>query len=325
MGNERTIKAPEFAAYEASGAHSGPLGAATSNVNVYSTPNGTGQAQDFVGGYIYTIGNQTSYLKKDSGIYQTWQLLGSQNSSLGWPMTSETCTTSVCYVRFQKGYVTWRIGANAIYQVTGAQADLYATLGGPTGQLGAATGTTTSASTGTKQSFENGTIYTNAGHTTYFKQESGIYQTWLRLGAENSTLGLPLSSETCTSSVCSAEFSNGYVTWQIGSSSVYYVQPPQSAVYTNAGGPNGVLGAPTTSANRYATQNGTGAAQDFVGGYVFSTAKSNSYLRKNSAIYQTWAAQGSQWSTLGWPITDEVCTSKTCTVEFQNGDLVWNL
>lgn len=284
---------------------------------------GSGTVQRFEGGSVYVSAAASTWLLNRSALTQSYTARGGPTGALGWPTGPETCGTSTCAETFEKGVLTWS-GATGVKSVTGAIATAYAADGGYSGLFGVAAtevGSYPQAGGGSAQDFVGGYYYLRGDTAFGLRKASGIFQRYSASGSQSGPLGWPASVETCTSSTCWISFQKGSIGWSSGTGTRMITERVQ-AVYDGAGGATGVLGMPSSELGAYGA-NGGGSAQDFVGGYVYLTSTTGVYLRKNSAIFQRYSALGSQNSALGWPTSSETCTSSSCTVTFQKGEITW--
>lgn len=72
------------------------------------------------------------------------------------------------------------------------------------------------------------------------------------------------------------------------------------------------------------TANGGGWTQEFTKGYIYvSRAGYSAGLRKDSGIFQRYAAAGSQYGAYGWPRFSERCGATTCLAAFDRASIGW--
>lgn len=311
------------AAYAAAGRYTGPLGVAAS-APVSFNVNGGGSAQSFAGGHIYSSQAGTFALRKSSGIFAAYAAQNSQYGPLGWPASDETCTANGCQVIFTGGTITWS-AATGVFAVTGNFNTVYAALGRSTGVLGAAASSPTSFTAnggGSAQSFAGGYIYSSPAGTFHQRKNSAIFAAYAAQGSQYGALGWPSSEETCTATTCQTTFTGGTITWS-AEAGVRVVSGPIEVAYAAAGRYTGILGVATSGPGNFTT-NGGGQAQSFVGGHIYSSPAGTYHLRKNSAIFASYAAQNSQYGALGWPASNETCGATGCQVIFTGGTVTWS-
>jgi len=72
------------------------------------------------------------------------------------------------------------------------------------------------------------------------------------------------------------------------------------------------------------TANGGGWTQEFTKGYIYvSRAGYSAALRKDSGIFQRYAAANSQYGAYGWPRFSERCGTTTCLAAFDRASIGW--
>jgi len=319
-GGVARVDGPRYPVYSAQGLDQGALGVPLQRDQATSAAGG-GSTQRFSGGVIHTSAAGTFHLRSASALYQTYAAAGGPGGRYGWPTSDENCVgTTSCAVTFQDGAFGWtpRGGVQEV-----RQASAYAQAGGATGALGAPTGPPSFRGDREVQEFTGGATYwARSGGALHLRSGSLITQAWTRSGAEQGPWGWPVSSESCSATACTTEFQRSVVSWT-PNGGVRSTEGPFLEVYRSSGGPKGVLGAATSAPGRY-PQNGGGSAQVFQGGFLYQATGSDVVLlRRGSAIYQRYAALGSQSGRLGWPVTSETCGAAGCSVRFQNGEITW--
>jgi uncharacterized protein with LGFP repeats len=303
------------------GGDQGVLGLPTTDLLNFTTANGPGSAQGFVGGYVYSYNGQYQYLRKNSAIFAAYEKAGSQYGSLGWPISSETCTSTTCAVEFQNGVLGWTSKTGVTTLAPELLAAWRAQGGIP--QLGAPLASATVDAARVSQPTSAGTLYSVGGQGFLLRNGSAITGSFTAAGGPTGSFGWPTAGETCGTNKCWTPFERGVIGWT-DRSGVNSVTGAFATAYDQAGGPTGILGLPITASLPY-TVSGGGSAQDFEYGYVYGTPTTTAVgLRKNSGIFQYYGSTGSQYGSLGWPTSVEQCpTTSLCWTEFQRGTVTW--
>lgn len=315
---ERTLVGP----YLKAGGPTGPLGLPASPAETI-TASGGGVLQRFAGGTLYSAAGSDAALRNNSSITQRYLELGGPAGPLGWPTGSEQCDAATCSVAFQNGLIGWS-STGGIHEVVSPVLAGYLASGGPTGLPGVpiSGGFRSPANGGgTAQDFAGGYVYVSPAGNAFLRKSSGILQRYAQANSQNGPFGWPAGSEDCTTGSCSVNFQNGVIAWT-RTGGVQELTGSMLATYRAAGGVTGELGLPT-SAEFATASNGGGRAQVFARGFAYASAAGVAYLRSNSGIQQRYALEGSQYGPLGWPKGPEVCTSGSCSVEFQHGAITW--
>lgn len=138
-------------------------------------------------------------VKTTGAIGSYWE---SHLSQLGYPLSVEACNGPICSQKFSRGQVTWSSAAGTHVVKNGFNA-YYDRQGGVGGVLGGATVEESPLTAGGAQQTFLGadgarrtTIWhPRQGRVVLMKSDGAIYSLWRQLGAENSGLGYPTSSE----------------------------------------------------------------------------------------------------------------------------------
>ena len=198
------------AAYASLGGASGSFGARMSGI-IPIPQNGGGLGQAFAGGSIYVKSGGGAFGVSGSFL-SLYFSFGGAAGALGWPMSSETCTSAGCSQAFERGTMyrgatgAARIGAPAIEAA-------YASLGGASGIFGSRMSNLIPIwqnGGGQGQVYAGGSIYLKPG-VGAFGVSGPILGFYFSLGGAAGSLGWPTSGETCTTSSCSQAFEGGTV------------------------------------------------------------------------------------------------------------------
>jgi uncharacterized protein with LGFP repeats len=209
--------------------------------------------QAFQNGTLYSApGVGTFYAQ--GGIGYTWMSRGAENGPLGYPSGDQLCGLAGggCAQDFQYGSVFWSpaTGAQVVSGPTRAKYDAVGRergiLGYPTVEMacGLVRG-------GCFQVFQHGTVYQSPAGT--YIAKGGLGHTWMLLGAENGSMGYPVSDEYCglRENGCFQLFENGSV-YYAPATGAYAVDGPIRDAWLAQGAENGWWGYPTGKPQRVA-------------------------------------------------------------------------
>lgn len=166
-------------------------------------------------------GIQPLYYSNDNSTVAAYYTLnlGGTAGKYGFPISAETCQSGACVQKFQFGNVYWSaaggiqpVWTNGSPQTVGGY---YESLGGPTSALSYPAGAEQCKSTICYQRFLSGFVTWSASTGLQIVNTSKeIGQAWLSRGGVDGALGIPRSSEQCSSSTsCSQSFMNGTIRW----------------------------------------------------------------------------------------------------------------
>ena len=210
------VGSPEMeAAYATLGGTAGAFGSVTSGLLPISQ-NGSGLGQTYQGGSIYWKASTGAY-GVSGPIRARYFSGGGAAGALGWPTAAGVCgqTDGECSQKFERGMIVWSLAAGASLGLESIE-NLYATLGGATGELGDRASGLISISQnggGTGQVFEAGSIYSSAAGTWAVTGEiRGLYFAWQ--GAAGA-LGWPSAAPVCglADGGCTQAFQHGTIVW----------------------------------------------------------------------------------------------------------------
>ena len=201
------------AAYAAKGGISGSLGWPRTNTTlIATTANGSGYAQGFIGGYIYTSSLGTFTF--DVAGQQAYAAAGGVRGALGWPKADPVCDATGCTQAFQAG-ILYIPKTGKPFAVTESRiATYYADHGGQAGSFGYPTtntvlSITTKNGRGYAQAFTGGYIYATSLGT--YAVTGPILVKYRAAKAQNGIYGFPKSDATCDSGVCTQTFAHGTI------------------------------------------------------------------------------------------------------------------
>lgn len=140
-------------------------------------------------------------------------------------------------------------------------------------------------------------------------------------GGTSGPLGALVGARPCpvSLSACWNEYERGYIGWSRGGGAHLVTDASILASYQGRGGPGGALGVPLGPASSFATSNGDGTAQNFQGGYLYSSSAGVFLVAPNTSAASLWVTTGWIRGSLGWPIGDQRCGVQACSQEFQHG------
>jgi uncharacterized protein with LGFP repeats len=308
-----------YQTYMADGGANGVLGVPTSNPTAVTDPNGNGGDQIYTGGVIHTSAAGTFVVL--GAIMTEFSAQGWIRGALGWPTANQVCTSVGCSQAFAGGGIykttngkAYTVSGSAIVTELAAKGGI-AKLGYPTSEL---TTITDPNGNGTTQNFVNGTIHSDAVGT--FLVSGPIMTEFSKMGWVRGDLGWPTAEETCASTgVCSQTFQHGTIYQAKSTSAAFSVASGAIATEFAARGGVASLGYPTTDPVAVTDPNGNGTDQRFVGGMIHSSAAGTFLV--SGAMLTEYSALGWIRGSLGWPASEQTCTSTGCAQTFQNGTI----
>lgn len=317
-----SLRAPEIAAaYANSGGPRGPLGAVSSAV-MRIDARGGGVAQAFERGSIYYRYTYGAFIVLRPNLVRYWAT-GGPVGSFGWPTGNEACQNSgaTCTQQFQQGKM-YRSYSDVSRTSTDAIFSLYGSTGGSRGRLGVTGSDLISIASnggGLAQAFASGSIYAKNGSAPFIVSGQ-MRAKYFALGGSAGSIGWPSSAELCNSGsvVCSQKFDGGKLYRSLGD----VARTSTDAIfnlYGSLGGAGGSLGA-TSSDLLNVAANGTGKAQAFVNGSIYSKATSGTWAVQGKVLARYFQLSGAAGS-LGWPTGALSCNSTTCSQRFEGGTI----
>lgn len=309
------------AAYRTAGGPAGSLGwPVSATTDIDGGANGSGRTQGFASGMTYLY--QGTVVTLTSALQKAYIAGGWVRGALGWPTAQPICSgDGSCVVSLQHGSL-YQPGTAGGFAITNSSiADAYVASGGSTGPLGAPTTATTQILTpsnggGYAQGFKGGMIYASALGT--FTLTPPIQKGFVEAGWLRGSLGWPNTVAVCDAAGCVQTFQGGTL-YAPASGGAFSITDPEISAYYNANGAySGLLGFPTTATANIATPtSGSGFAQGFTGGYIYSSAQGTYSVV--GAMGPKFLAAGWLRGSLGWPIAEAVCADSTCSQAFQQG------
>jgi uncharacterized protein with LGFP repeats len=302
--------------YQTAGGLTGSWGIPTSAMNAVIGAASPGSGQNF---------EKIQLLTSDAGAFVVQQQLrtaygaaGWVRGVLGWPVGDTVCATSTrCYQEFVGGALTLNSGVT--FMVSGAAAETYGESGGPSGSLGFPTSAMNPISglSGSGQNFQRGQILNSSAGA--FILSGPMFTAYKAFGWVRGPLGFPLSDAACESGTCSQEFQGGELVVPASGAAYVIASGPIGEKYLASGGPSGPLGYPTSAANPISGLSGSG--QNFQRGQILNSS-AGAFIIPSGPVFNAYKAFGWVRGALGFPLSDAVCASGTCSQEFQGGELV---
>jgi len=283
----------------------------------------SGCRQEFQKGWIYWT-SATGAWKISGGIGKYWIKHGADRNILGYPISNEQCglVNDGCYQEFQKGHVYWTstTGAN---RISGGIGNFWIKNGADNNILGYPTSNEQCglANNGCHQEFQKGWIYWTSA-TGAQRISGGIGRHWIKHGADNNTLGYPISSEQCglVNAGCVQEFQKGRIYWT-STTGAQRVSGGIDKRYLAINADNSFLGYPASGETVLASG---GVYQQFENGRIYWKTKLGAWEIRGG-IGKYWIKHGADNNTLGYPISSEQCglANDGCYQQFQNGRIYW--
>lgn len=208
-----------------------------------STNYGPGQnVKQFDGGTVVESDGVRAVLI-DPQLLAYWNSSGGFNGSLGAPMSSAQKASGTVEQTFKKGTVL-RDSSGTVRTIDSTFLAEWKAGGGVSNPLGTPTGnaTTVSANGGGKvYPLTKGAMYSYDGKVTTLPSGT-ILTAYNKAGGASGTWGWPVTQPRCTTTECSADFTNGVAVWSKlrGTQFTPYTQIPQVPVDPNA--KNNLLG-----------------------------------------------------------------------------------
>ena len=273
-----------------------------------------GTVQRFQGGRIYATSNQTYIVH--GGIGDRYSIIGADSGYLGLPASDEISISGGVYQQFQNGRIYWT-ASTAGWDLTNDIVDLYTNLGGQSGFLGYPTGGITSITSGSRQQFQGGAIYTTGSGM--FVVHGGIGARYSTIGSESGYIGLPTSDETAIPNGVYQQFQNGRIYWssKTGARDVHGAIQKR---YLDLGSDSGFLGFPISNE----VQIYGGVYQQFQNGRIYWSSKTGAW-EVHGAIGSSYLRLGAEQSRLGYPTTGEIANTSESGVyqNYYGGTIAW--
>ncbi|MFC8410552.1 LGFP repeat-containing protein, partial [Arthrobacter sp. NPDC057259] len=178
---------------------------------------------------------------------------------------------------------------------------------------------------GCYQNFQNGAIIWSPTTGAQPSPNGPIRDTWQKTGYERGTLGYPTTPQTCglKDGGCYQNFQNGAIIWSPATGAFSSQNGPVRDSWKASGFERGSLGYPTSE--QTCGLKDSGCYQNYQNGAIIWSPTTGAQISPTGPIRDTWAANGYERGTLGYPTSPITCTptEDTCTQTYQNGLISW--
>ena len=258
-----------------------------------------------------------------SAILAHYSAIGGASSYLGQVNGGEYAVPGGRAQNFTGGRVYWSpvTGAQAVH---GAVLAHYLAIGGPSSALGLPTSDESPSADGAGR-------YNNfaSGGALYWSPQAGAHEVhgaidgkWGQLGWETGPHGYPMTDEQATADRAGRynDCQDGSVYWspKTGARSIHGAIKGK---WAQSQWESGFLGYPVT--DELSTPDGSGRYNEMQGGSIYWTPSTGAHSVQG-VIKASWAAQGWERGTLGYPTSDEHSVPGGRQSDFQGGSLFWN-
>jgi GH25 family lysozyme M1 (1,4-beta-N-acetylmuramidase) len=250
-------------------------------------------------------------------------------SVLGRAWGGVTCglTNGGCYQIFQGGAILWSPSSGAHTSNNGAIRGAYQSTGFENGPLGYPVMGPEFCGLkngGCYQMFQGGAILWSGATNAQISKNGPIRSTYAGTGFENGYLGYPASGQICglKKAGCYQMFQGGAILWSPGTGAHPSPFGAIRGTYGSFGFENGRPGYPT-SPEHCGSKNG-GCYQMYETGAIVWGPGLGAFFSPFGAIRGVWASQGFEYGWMGYPLSNETCsTSTNCRQVFQGAILTW--
>ncbi|MHA7191138.1 hypothetical protein ACX80N_12710 [Arthrobacter sp. MDT2-16] len=323
VGAHATINGAIRNVWQSSGFETGPLGYPTSAKTCGLRDGGC--YQNFQRGAILWSSTTGAHMSPNGAIRNTYAANGFENGGLGYPTGPQICgiTANGCYQDFQGGAIHWTSTTGA-HATGGDIRRAWAGSSYETGRLGYPTSGETCGlvNGGCYQNFQGGAILWSSTTGARTSPNGAIRNAYAANGFERSGLGYPTSNETCglVNGGCYQNFQGGAILWTSTTGARITGGEIRNA-YAASGFETGGLGYPTSN-ETCGLVNG-GCYQNFQGGAILWSPTTGARVT-GGQIRAAYAASGFETGRLGYPTSNETCTTATnCKQTFQRGTITW--
>lgn len=280
-----------------------------------------GCLQNYTNGTVYWSPSSGAYVVAPGPLQDAWAARGWEASDLGYPVADRRCGLAAggCLQTFQAGTLySSSIGAFAVR--SGAVGDYWAARGWEAGVLGYPTGEQVTTSTGSRQPFQEGTVYaTSSGTAAVLQGPIGTY--WAGQRWEQGPLGHPRGDQRCglSSGGCLQTFDGGTI-YSSTPGGTHAVSGAIAEAWGAERWEQGPLGYPT--GDLLCTLPAGGCLQAFQGG-TYYTSPAGTRSVPNGAISSYWGSTGWERGPLGYPTNQQRCDLRNggCVQSFEGGSV----
>ncbi len=236
-------------------------------------------------------------------------------------------TNGGCYQSFQGGAVLWSPASGAHASTNGAIRGAYQSTGFENGVLGYPVMGPEQCGLkngGCYQMFQGGAILWSGATNAQISPNGPIRTAYSETGFENGYFGYPVSGQICglRDGGCYQMFQGGAMLWSKASGAQPSTFGAIRGAYAALGFENGRAGYPT-SREFCGSKNG-GCYQMYQTGAMVWGPGLGAFFSPFGAIRGVWASQGFEYGWMGYPLTNETCSSSSnCQQVFQGAVLTW--
>ena len=236
-------------------------------------------------------------------------------------------TNGGCYQIFQGGAVLWSPASGAHTSKNGAIRGAYQSTGFENGVLGYPVMGPEYCGLrdgGCYQMFQGGAILWSASTDAQISANGPIRNAYAAAGFENGFLRYPVSGQICglKNAGCYQMFQGGAILWSSNTGAFLSTFGAIRGTYAAYGFENGQPGYPTSP--EYCGSKNGGCYQMYETGAIIWGPGLGAFFSPFGAIRGVWASQGFEYGWMGYPLSNETCsTSTTCQQIFQGAILTW--
>ncbi|EFQ83780.1 N-acetylmuramoyl-L-alanine amidase [Aeromicrobium marinum DSM 15272] len=255
-----------------------------------------GIVQRFAGADLYRRESTGRVSPVRGAIRGEFRVVGETRSGLGWPVGPEYAIPGGAYQDYEGGRIFAKPGVGT-FAIAAPVYDAHENVGNVGGPLGWPTNRAVPWGQGSKQTFENGTVYARpAGPTVVMA--GGFDTAYVAAGGPLGPMGWPLGDVKADRVGSHVALEGGWV--QETPAGLVLVRGAIARHYRDQGGVDGPLG----SALGPERAVGTGFVQDFEGGQI--QCWPGAMVTVDARVVAVHTAAGGPTGRLGWPLTAAV-------------------
>lgn len=210
-----------------------------------------------------------------------------------------------------------------LIEVPGAIGDRWQKLGGEDGVMGAPVEKQACdlRANACHQKFESGDLYWMPEIGRVHAVRGALRERWIATGAQDGSLGFPITDENCDKTGCQQAFERGQIHFTTGHGT-FLVEHPVVEAYGRVGSSASPLGHPISEVD--CTLGDDGCFQTFEKGSIYYSPSSQSWFVQGP-IGEKWGEEDWEKGDLGYPMADPWCRLKDegCFQTFENGSIYW--